>query len=112
HRAPLRVGHVLRARLPHCAVVHLRVDAHRLRRLEAPEDEVEVMGRFHRRWRELDAAADLLAETACDVAADQGGARLADGAAADAAAPVGVLRIEALRIADRELEIFVLRNSD
>ena len=52
-RDPLRVGNVGAGRLPHRAEVHLRVHAHRLGRLEAPQHEVEVVRRLHRRRREL-----------------------------------------------------------
>ena len=95
------------ARFPHRAVVHLRIHAHRLRRLQAPEQEVEVVRRLHRRRRQLDAAADLLAQAARDVAAHQRAHRLADRAVADALAHVGELRVEALRVADGELELLV-----
>src|SRR5436190_2248240 len=79
------VGYVgAAARFPHCAIVDLRINADRLRGLEAPEEEVEVMRGFHRRGRELDAPADLLAEPARDVPAHQSAHGLADRAVANA----------------------------
>ena len=36
-------------RFAHRAVVDLRIHAHRLGRLQAPQEEVEVVGGFHRR---------------------------------------------------------------
>src|SRR5258708_38536756 len=68
----------------------------------------EVVRRLHGRRRELDAAADLRAQAARDVPADERAHRLADGAVADQLPHVGVLRVEALRIADGELEVFAL----
>ncbi len=113
HRHPLRVGDVgAAARLLHRAVVRLRIDAHRLRRLEAPEQEIEVVRALHRRRRELDAPADLLAQAAGEVAADERAHRPADRAVADALAHVGVFRVEALRVADGELEVSLLRQVD
>src|SRR5258708_34621879 len=72
----------------------------------------EVVRRLHGRRRELDAAADLRAQAARDVPADERAHRLADGAVADQLPHVGVLRVEALRIADGELEVFAFGELD
>ena len=104
-RDPLVVRDVAAGRFLECAVVDLRVDAHGLRGLQAPQDKIEVVRRFHRGGRKLGAAADLLAEAAGDVAAHQRAHRTAERAVLDAALDVGVLGIEALRITDREFEL-------
>jgi hypothetical protein len=59
-----------------------------------------------------DPAADLVAEVAGDMAADQGADRLAQGAVLEALSHIGVLRIEALGIADREFQAVVPRQID
>ena len=109
---PLRIGDGLTRRLLHHAEVLLRINAHGLRGLEAPQQEIEVVRRFHRRGRELDAAADLLAEIARDVAAHERAHGPADDAVADLLAHIGELRVEALRIADRELDLLVASERD
>ena len=46
----------------HVSVDTLRIDAHRLGGLQQPIGEIEVVGRFHRRRRQLDPTGDLLAQ--------------------------------------------------
>src|SRR5262249_49763296 len=69
-------------------------------------------GRFHGWGGQLDAAADLVAQPAGDVAADQRADRLADGAVLDRALDVGELRIEPLGVADGEEEALRSREGD
>ena len=89
----------------HEPVGALGIDAHRFGRLQQPEGEVEVVGRFHGGGRELHARGDLLAEVARQVAADHDADRLAQRAVGDLLLRVGELGAEALRIADGELEV-------
>src|SRR5208282_553375 len=71
HHHPHCVGDAGPARLAHRAECHLRVHAYRTSRLEAPQHEIEIVRPLHCGGRELDAATDLIAETARDVAADK-----------------------------------------
>ncbi len=102
HHDPLAVGDTVG--LLHDAVHGLGVHAHRLRALQAPEDEVEVVGRLHDGGGEADAPADLVADRARDVAAHQRGDGPPEGAVLQALLHVGVFRVEALRVADGELQ--------
>jgi hypothetical protein len=70
------------------------------------------VGRFHHHRRELDAAGDLLAEAAGEMPAHHHGNDLAERAVGDLLLGVGEFRIEALRIADGELEPAAARNGD
>ena len=84
----------------------LRIDAHRLSRRKAPEHEIDIVRRFHRGRRELDAPADFVAQVARDVPAHQRADGLADRAVIDRALHVREFGIEALRISDREQQGF------
>ena len=96
----------------HNFVDELRVDPHRLSRLEAPEHKVDVVRRFHGGRRKLDAAADLVAEVARDVPAHERAHRLADRAVGDRALHVCEFRIETLGISDGEEQGFRSRELD
>ena len=96
------------ADLDHHLLDLLGIDADRLARLQAPEHEIEIVGRFHRGRRQARAPGDLLAEARGDVTADQAGHRLADGPVEKLLAHIGVFRIEALRIADGEFQVLGL----
>ena len=111
HHEVLRVGNVAAGRRLQRPVIDLRVHPHRLGRLEAPEDEVEVVGRLHRGRRELGPAGDFLAQAARDVAAHQGTDRLPDRAVGDRLLDVREFVIEALRVSDRELDAVLARRS-
>src|SRR5260370_557782 len=104
HGNPLKIGNIASGRFAHRAVVHLRINAHRLCRLETPTAEVKIVRRFHGGWRKLDAATDFLPEAARNMSAHQNADGLADRTVADALFDVSELRIEPLRIADREFE--------
>ncbi len=108
----LRVGHVGAAGCAHRAVVDGRIHADRLGGLQAPQNEIEVVGRFHRRRRQLGATGDLLAEAAADMAAHQRADRLAERAVGRALFDVREFRVEALRVADREFERILARDRD
>lgn len=82
----------------------MRVDAHGLRRIEQPEHEVQVVGGFHNDRRELYPLGDLGAQTAAQMPADHDGNHIAQRAVSDLLLGVGEFRIEALRVADGELE--------
>ena len=96
----------------HIAVGALRIDAHRLGGLEQPEHEIEIVGGFHHHRRQLHALGDLGAEPAVDVAADHHRHHLAERAVGDLLLGEGELGVEALRIADRELEAAAPRQRD
>ena len=96
----------------HVAIGALRIDAHRLCRLEQPEDEIEIVRRLHRRRRQPAAAGDLLAEAARQMPAHHHRHRFAQRAVADLLLGVSEAGIETLRIADGEFEIAAPRDLD
>ena len=98
--------------IPHEAIGPLRIDPDGFSRLEQPEHEIEIVGRFHRGWRQPAAAGDLLAETARQVPAHHYRHRLAQRAVGDLLLGVGDSGVEALRVADREFEIAAPGNLD
>ena len=110
HRRPHAV--VGAVDLLHVAVGALTVDAHGLCRLQEPEHEVEVVGRFHGGGRELDALGDLLAEAARQVPADHDVDDAPEGSVLDLLLGVGDLGVEALGIADGELHALALGGLD
>jgi len=70
------------------------------------------VGRLHGGGRQPHPPGDLLPQLAGDVAAHQAGHHLADAAAADGLAQERHARVEALRVADRELEAALARDAD
>jgi hypothetical protein len=70
-----------------------------------PEDEIDVVGRFHDGRRQVDASSDLVAERAGEMSAHQRRHRPSQRAVRKAFLHVRELGIEPLRVADRELEL-------
>ena len=96
----------------HVAIGALRIDAHRLGGLQQPEHEIEIVGRLHHHRRQLHALGDLLAEPAAEMPAHHHRDHLAERAVGDLLLGVGELGVEALRIADGELEPAALGERD
>ena len=108
-----REHHVVRTvhRL-HVAVGALAVDAHGLGRLQQPEHEIEIVGRFHHHRRQPHAAGDLLAEAARQMPAHHHRDHVAERAVGDFLLGVGEFGVEALRIADGEFHLVALGELD
>ena len=92
----------------HVTVSALAINADRLRRLEQPEHEIEIVRQFHHHRRQPDPAGDFLAEIAREMPAHQHGNDIAERAVGNLLFGKSDFRIEALRIADGEFQIIAL----